>query len=285
MKVVFASCAKIQDFPIQPAWKQIQDEEPDLLILLGDNVYAPNSGLDLSQLELRYQQQLDEPNFKALIEQVPFKAIWDDHDFGPDNAKGAELDESYKVAARDLFHRYMNSSTNLPEAYYSFEQSGVQFIMLDVRYYRENRIDGENATPLGATQLQWFKEEMAKDAEYRIVCSGSCLTRVKLIQNEYLAQYKNFYNNDFLPLLEASKRLLVLTGDVHRNFIKVHSGFYELISSGVGRGGVFSERIRNNYGIIEFKNDEVLVKLKGKRKKDRIRMTIDASSWSSRLHG
>ena len=285
MKIAFASCAKIQDFPVQPAWKRIQDEEPDLLILLGDNVYAPNNRLDLSKLERRYQQQLDESNFKALIEEVPFKAIWDDHDFGPDNAKGAAFDESYKVAARDLFHQYMNSSTNLPEAYYSFEQGGVHFIMLDVRYYREDRAGSVNATPLGATQFQWFKEEMEKDADYKIVCSGSCLTRVKTVQNEYLAQYKNFYNNEFLPLLEASNRLLVLTGDVHRNFIKVHSGFFELISSGVGRGGVLSKRIRNNYGTIEFKNDEVFIRLRGERKKDRMSMTIDASNWNFRLHG
>ena len=38
-KIAIASCCKIQIQPVQPAWSRIKAENPDLLLLLGDNVY------------------------------------------------------------------------------------------------------------------------------------------------------------------------------------------------------------------------------------------------------
>ena len=39
MKIAAASCAKVQSLPDQPAWAEIQAERPDVLLLLGDNIY------------------------------------------------------------------------------------------------------------------------------------------------------------------------------------------------------------------------------------------------------
>ena len=282
MKIAFASCAKIQDYPEQPAWKMIEDEQPDLLLLLGDNVYARNRTPDLADLERRYKEQLREPNFASLISKVQVKAIWDDHDFGPDNSWGADpgLPQGYKDRTRDLFHRYMDSSTNLPEAYYSFTEGDIHFVMLDVRYYREDP-DDAGSSPIGATQLAWLKDELNKPSKFKILCSGTGLTKLKGF-HESLDEFKGFYQRDFLPLLKQVDKLIVLSGDIHRNLIRQHDGFPEFVSSAVGRGGskVFSPKIRNNYGILEFKDRVIDVSLKGRKSRDRHSASIDIPNWT-----
>lgn len=46
MKLAAASCAKIQDIDPRLAWAEIQQERPDVLLLLGDNVCLPSSTVD-----------------------------------------------------------------------------------------------------------------------------------------------------------------------------------------------------------------------------------------------
>ena len=39
MKLAVASCAKLQQTNPQPVWAEIMAERPDVLLLLGDNIY------------------------------------------------------------------------------------------------------------------------------------------------------------------------------------------------------------------------------------------------------
>lgn len=39
MRFVFGSCTKIQNVPTQPVWGEVQALKPDLVLLLGDNIY------------------------------------------------------------------------------------------------------------------------------------------------------------------------------------------------------------------------------------------------------
>ena len=150
MKIAFVSCSKIQRLNVQPAWAAIKNEEPDHLLLLGDNVYSPPLSWSHKKMEKRYKEQFAESNFNTLIQDVPFNAIWDDHDFGPNNTKGAHIPLRKKIKSRDLFHKYMKCSTNLPHVYHSFEIGDVKVIMLDTRYYREKPRARDEATILGS---------------------------------------------------------------------------------------------------------------------------------------
>lgn len=277
MKIAFASCSKIHKQKIQPAWKAIARESPDLLLLLGDNVYGGTLTQSWKKfhknLESRYQQQFEEENFRRLTANVPFKAIWDDHDFAKGNdGKGAEIvmddgGEEQIKKSRDLFHRYMNCSTNLPEVYYSFTQGKAKFIMLDVRFYREDT--AADASILGKKQEDWLEQELKHSEKYTIVCSGSCLTEGRERWEYYQKYYKKFN-----ALVAKSPRVLFLAGDIHRNQFTPHQDFYEVVSSAVGRNN------RNNYGIIELGDDTVTIRLRGRRSKDNIDATIDSENWS-----
>lgn len=94
MKLAFTSCMSCAVFAQQPVWNQIAAQHPDRLLLLGDSVYldglpppnnTPPKLLDNIGLLLparkRWQVQLDQLQFRALVKAVPTDAIWDDHDF------------------------------------------------------------------------------------------------------------------------------------------------------------------------------------------------------------
>lgn len=271
MRIALTSCAKIQKRAAQPAWKNIENERPDLLLMLGDNVYG--GGLTLtwkrfhSNLDKRYRRQFAEKHFKHLIANVPFKAVWDDHDFAKGNdVKGAEVKTKHKDRSRALFHRYMRCSTNLPEAYYAFELGDTRFIMLDVRYYREPT--SRHGSILGAEQERWLERQLDHDRRFTIVCSGSCLTK----GSERWSKYRDYYGR-FCALAAQAPNLLFLAGDIHKNRFVEHDGFFEVISSGVARGD------RDNYGIVDLGEQQVNIRLRGNRAGDRDDIAIDVDSW------
>ena len=105
MKVAFTSCMDPIDSPKQKVWKYIREHRPDLLILLGDNVYLDYGGTSdnwdneepqrLSDDEFaralytRYQAQASIDNFRDAVNEIPrVEIIWDDHDFIGNNSNG-----------------------------------------------------------------------------------------------------------------------------------------------------------------------------------------------------
>jgi len=86
-RIAIASCCRIQWQRRQPARRAIAKAKPDLVLLLGDNVYMREykdpARWDHVHLENRYCEQFREPDFRALTDTTPFMATWDDHDFGP----------------------------------------------------------------------------------------------------------------------------------------------------------------------------------------------------------
>lgn len=90
MKIAFTSCSKIgrNGQHKQPIWGIIRQQKPDFLLLLGDNVYSGKEGYEASIeikreiLTHKYVAQTNECHFKDLLSNVPYLAIWDNHDFG-----------------------------------------------------------------------------------------------------------------------------------------------------------------------------------------------------------
>ena len=110
MKLVAASCSRLQSVNPQPVWAEIEAEKPDALLLLGDNVYLDEDRHDdparlAADLRALYQRQLAEPNFAALLaglrkRKATVAAIYDDHDFLGDNRSGGEAAPALREGAR-----------------------------------------------------------------------------------------------------------------------------------------------------------------------------------------
>lgn len=101
VRIAFTSCFSTEHFAAcQPVWKDIENQKPDVLILLGDSIYidcptpfgpdglpTPPGALSAADFATHvhrlYSKQLAVPEFRQLLnrERLQTYAIWDDHDF------------------------------------------------------------------------------------------------------------------------------------------------------------------------------------------------------------
>jgi alkaline phosphatase D len=115
--------------------------------------------------------------WRELAPRVPIYAIWDDHDFGPNNSDGTEANKADSlVAFKEFWANPGFGEADNPGCYFTFTRGDVQFFMLDCRYYRSpNKAPvGPEKTMLGARQLEWLKRELlASKARIKILATGS----------------------------------------------------------------------------------------------------------------
>ena len=183
-KIVFGSCIK-QDLPT-PIFYTMAGEFPDLILFLGDNIYADTE--DMTEMRANYDRLEANADFRRLRSGFPIMATWDDHDFGV-NDGGADFPQ--REASEQEFMRFWKVPSQSPirtrpgvydAQIFGPEGQRVQVIMLDTRYFRsplkkgEKRVGGSyvaddspTKTMLGEAQWAWFKKELEKPAEVRLI--------------------------------------------------------------------------------------------------------------------
>lgn len=146
-------------------YEAIRALDPDLYLILGDFFYADFIN-QFDQFTAAYDETLTRPAQAALYDTVPVAYIWDDHDYGRNDASSTT---PTRGIARTAYSRYVphypltgNGTINQ-----AFTYGRVRFVMLDTRSARDpdSATDGPNKTMLGAAQLAWLEDELlaAKD--------------------------------------------------------------------------------------------------------------------------
>ena len=157
----------------------IAAKKPDLMLWLGDNLYLQQPDLyDPSAMAARYRRQRAFEPLQALLTATTHLAIWDDHDYGPNDSDASFV---LKGETLKLFQRYWpNPSFGLPDVPGTFgvaRYGDLMFFLLDDRYYRSpNRWpDGPDKTMFGTRQLEWLKQALvsAPRNSIKIVAGGS----------------------------------------------------------------------------------------------------------------
>ena len=176
LRVAFGSCVGPRGYTAAAAFGEMADRQNfDLLLMLGDNHYANTTDRDL--LRDFYFMHRTVGGFERIIRQKPTYAIWDDHDYGPNNSDGTSAGKADSLAVfQQWWANPAYGEPQNPGCYYSFTHSGIDFFMIDVRYYRTpNKLrDDGTKTMLGERQLAWLKNGLAKShAKFKIVGSGS----------------------------------------------------------------------------------------------------------------
>ncbi len=288
-KLAFASCSKIQDLPAQPAWADIQAQQPDALLLLGDNIYLDHDqhqqpGPLAAELDALYARQFAEPGFAALLadlraRQAPLLAVYDDHDFLGDNRCGADHDPALREAARAAFVRAFQPMQTGPDVYARQALGLVDVILLDTRFYRTHparSVDPRNAM-LGAQQWAWLEQQLqASTAPCLVLASGSTLHS---FGDESWEQYPGAFQR-LVSLLKDRTGALVLSGDAHRNAVYDDSGVVEIVSSAVARRGIVFGAERRNHGLLRVDAQGVQVDLMGLKVGNRFSFRIARAHWA-----
>ena len=136
--------------------------KPDLMIWVGDNLYFQDSDeLDPAAMAMRYRRQRTFAPLQKLLTAAPHLAIWDDHDYGPNDA-----DMSYvmKGESLQLFRRYWaNPSYGLPDVPGVFGRAAGATSTSSCWTTAGTappiaRVDGPGKTMFGAQQLAWLQQ-------------------------------------------------------------------------------------------------------------------------------
>jgi alkaline phosphatase D len=246
----FGSCNR-QDWA-QDTWPHIVKQDPDLFMWLGDNVY--NDTEDMHEMYQKYQHQLNNPNYRQLLERVPVIGTWDDHDYGANDA-GSEY--PMREESRLQFLHFINEPKNSarwhqPGVYTSYTigdagegkgEGKVKIILLDLRYNKTPGRRGANSDLMGEEQWTWFENEVANsDADFHLIVSSISVLSTSRPYTEDWDKYSNSYDRLFRVLDRHNPQgVLFLAGDKHiGSYASRPAGprgqrYYEMLSSGINR--------------------------------------------------
>ena len=215
-RIALAGCHR-QDWPA-PAMFRYVDAKPDLMIWLGDNVYADTKD-DISFIEKCYGLLAAQPAFAQLKKDVPMAAIWDDHDYGLDNVG---KNYALKEPSKQLFRKFWGVEAFVPEdrdgiyhaRYFGDGDQRLQVILLDVRFNRDE--EGENSDTLGENQWAWLAEELRKPARLRLIASGYQVLLDRDTKFETWSKFPKAQQRLFKTIRDAkAEGVVFLAGDQH----------------------------------------------------------------------
>ena len=192
LRIGVASCCN--QTVAQPIWDAVLAEAPEHMVFAGDNVYASRQPFDIDLLRAAYALQAQVPNFSRLRERIAHSAIWDDHDYGLNDA-GAEF--PHKQASKQAFVDFWalaadDERRSRPGLHHAlWVQHGgrrVQLIVLDTRWWRSplKPTDQRGArgkerwlpdadpdkTMLGVEQWAWLERRLREPADGHVVVSS-----------------------------------------------------------------------------------------------------------------
>jgi alkaline phosphatase D len=227
--VAMGSCLYINDTPYDRPGKpygaspdileSIAEKKPDVMLWTGDNIYYRETDFySKTRLEYRNRQARQLKVMQKLLATSANYAIWDDHDFGPNNSDRSYKfkDESLKLFNAYWFNPYGEELYN-KGIYFDFSYNDIDFIMLDDRYYRApNDLMDSSKTYFGEKQLTWLKDRLLNStAPFKVVVNGN-----QTINSNNPYEGFNFYPKEKEALLNFIKvqkieGVLFLTGDRH----------------------------------------------------------------------
>lgn len=230
VRIALGSCAYINepvyDRPGKPygggyeIFETIANDGFDAMFWLGDNIYLREADFgSYSGYVHRYNHTRSTPELQTLLSRGAHYAVWDDHDYGPNNCDGSY---SNKALAKKAFDAYWPNPTGevaaAPELNAtSFAFADAEVFLLDNRTHRVNDVMGEGKRQMfGEIQLEWLLNNLKNSrAPFKLIAVGG-----QVVSNA--AIYENFaqFPEERQWLLSELNRLNIkgvvfLSGDRH----------------------------------------------------------------------
>jgi alkaline phosphatase D len=198
-------------------YKYIDSLKPAFLLWLGDNTYLREGDFESrAGIFNRQSHTRSLAEMRPLMAHTPNYAIWDDHDYGTNDANRTFRLKNHSLDAFKAFWPTEYYHTNgLEGITHSYVYNDCEFFMLDNRWYKTADTSG---TLLGRTQLDWFKESlMSSQASFKFVAIGG----------QFLSDFKGYENvanyarerQEMIDFIDQNKikNVIFLTGDRHHS--------------------------------------------------------------------
>ncbi|MCB9355511.1 MAG: alkaline phosphatase D family protein [Saprospiraceae bacterium] len=225
----------------------IYRQKPDLMLWLGDDVYyrEPDWNTRTGMIH-RWTHDRALPELQPLLASTPQYAIWDDHDFGPNDSDGSWI---HKEMAWEVFREFWGNPTfgvnGQKGCTTKFEYADIDFFLLDNRYFRtpNHCATCPDRTLLGKEQMEWFMGALAESrAPFKLVAIGGQVVTTN-DHHETCFHYYPAERDTLLQFIEREniKGVVFLTGDRHFTELsamqnKAGNWVYDLTTSSLTAG-------------------------------------------------
>jgi len=237
-KVAFGACSYLNDPPfdrsLAPTGKpyggnyeifsSIAAQKPDVMLWLGDNTYLRESDYgSASGIAARFKRDRALPELQPLLRTGHHYAIWDDHDFGPNDSNSSFV---YKGETLKMFQRYwangVYGTPEIPGIFRVVSLNDADVFLLDNRFHRDSdKLQSPGKTMFGAGQLRWLKNALlASTANFKIIVNGNQMLKSVPPQFEGWSNFRE-ERAEFLDWLSAHRvnGVLFLSGDRHHTVL------------------------------------------------------------------
>lgn len=256
-------------------FNHIASDQPDLMLWLGDNAYLREvDWFTRSGILHRYSHSRAVAELQPLLATAHHYAIWDDHDFGPNDSDRSFLHKDKTREAFELF--WGNPGFGLPKQTggitTAFQFADIDFFLLDNRYYRTpNDRKTVEHTILGKEQLEWLIDALSSSrAPFKMVAIGGQVLNTAAVFENYVrhAPEERAYLLHRIAD-EGITGVIFLTGDRHHTELSQYTNIaghqvYDLtvspLTSGAGNYPEEANAFRvadtyvgqRNYGLLTF---------------------------------
>ena len=202
-------------------YETIASKNPDIMVWGGDNIYLREADWDSQTgINYRYTHSRSIKEMQPLLAKTQNFAIWDDHDFGPnDGDRGFYHKNLTQKAFRNFWaNKTYGMDDNQNEGVYStFNWGDAQFFLLDNRYFKSpnDRKTGKREM-LGDDQLEWLIDNLVtSNAVFKIIIIGGQVLNTEAIYENY-----SNYSDEKSKLLKEIqdnkiKGVFFISGDRH----------------------------------------------------------------------
>jgi len=223
----------------------IYNQHPDFMLWDGDNTYLREADWNSETgIVYRYTHDRALPEMQALLGSVHNYAIWDDHDYGPNDSDKRFWNKDISEKVFNLFWANPNTNqTGMGGITGTFQWADCQFFLLDDRWFRSpNKYNGPGKVMFGDAQLNWLLDALQfSQASFKFIVSGGQILNPAAIYETYAT----FPEERQKLLDEIEKRdikgVIFLTGDRHLTELtkmprKDHYPLYDLTVSPLTSG-------------------------------------------------
>lgn len=282
-----ASCAKSGSN--SPVFNSLTDEKFNFFLQNGDLHYDDVAVNNVTKYYDAYFKVFSSPNQRKFYESTPIYYVWDDHDFGPNDADGNSPSKPAATSAYDKFVPHSplknvgigknDGMVKLEEIlnetpfgiFRSFVVGRCMFIVLDLRSFLEV-IPGEI---LGEKQEKWLEHQIHIAGITQEIKQVFIVESIPWIFNGGLTFEENVWSN-YIPtkqkiaklieenLYKNNKKVMMIGGDAHMlgfddGTNNAYGGFPVVQAASLDqkpncKGGPYSHGAkpgRGQYGVIE----------------------------------
>ncbi|CAM1343385.1 alkaline phosphatase D family protein [Tenacibaculum amylolyticum] len=167
----------------------VYDKKPDFMLWLGDNTYLREADWNTRTGFLhRYTHTRSLKELQPLLASTHHYAIWDDHDFGPNDSDGSF---PLKKTSAEMFKLFWGNpnydALDTGGITGSFQWGDLDFFLLDNRYYRTaNRNFTGERQMLGKEQIDWLINALASSrAPFKFIAIGGQVLSSEAMHENY----------------------------------------------------------------------------------------------------